>query len=295
MAETVVRTESVRIPRHRSSTGSCMKLAASIRDEGLRRPICLWRDGTLISGERRLFAHLLMEIPRIQAVFVGTVEEAAKHLLQDNEEGHLAVPQKWSEICRLWQTLRHLDEPAAVQRAEIARRRGVELRRLTQSGARPPGRSRSRSKDYVLEVVAEPFGISPTTAWRVESVFRTAAGLTDASDERRELAQEIMADFDNGGHISTGLNRLNGRTPAPARPERPRAVAPVEAAAARVQLAAWDRSLPQLEGLVAGLVGMGAPNAELTWEQVGPVHARLSAIRRELEKIIKQMKEINKS
>jgi hypothetical protein len=50
-----------------------------------------------------------------------------------------------------------------------------------------------------------------------------------------------------------------------------------------------------MEGLVAGLVELGPPNAELTWEQVGPVHARLSAIRRDLEKMIKQMKELNQS
>lgn len=293
MTETVMRTDAVRIPRHRESKGSCVKLAASLRDEGQRRPIAVWRDGTLISGERRVFAALLMEIPRLNAVFVNTIEDAAKHLMLDNQDDYLATPQKWSEVCRLWQTLRRLDEPAAVKRAEAARRRGVELRRLTQAGKREPGRSHNRTDDYVLAVICEPFGVSPATAHRAETIWRAANGITEETDERRELAREILAGFDNGDPIWPGFERFRGERPTPV--ARPRiATPPAAPQPATRQLATWDRTLPQLEGLLVGLIEQGAPNPDLTWDQVGPVHTRLKAVRRELEKIINGLKETSK-
>ena len=70
--------------------------------------------------------------------------------------------------------------------------------------------------------------------------------------------------------------------------------APSDPVAAPKQLAAWTRTLPQMEGLTAALIELGAPSPDLTWEQVGPVHARFTLVRRELEKMIKQMREINK-
>jgi len=293
-AETMMRTEAVRIPKYRDSYGSCLALSKSIDSEGLHRPITVWSDGTLISGGRRLRAHMLLDRPRIQTVFVNNIEDAAKRLLGDNQDGDLALPWKWSEVCRLWEVLRRLDAPAQAKRLDAARRRGVELRRATQSGKRKPGRASSRSDDYVLGVICEPFGISSGTARRIEVVWQTGYGTLDATDEKRELAREIMADLDGGATIWASYKRFMGSDPAP-HPSRPKPIAPTEPAPASRQTTAWDRSLPQMEGLVAGLVELGAPNPDLTWAQVGPVHTRLMAVRRELEKIIKQMKETNKS
>jgi len=293
MSETIVRVEALRLRRHRTSNGSCAKLAQSIQDEGLRHPVVLWRDNTVISGERRAFAHLLYEIDRIQVVHVSTIEEAAKALLADNQDDYLAVPQTWTEVCRLWQTLRHLDEPAAARRADENRRRGVELRRQTTAGKRPAGRSKSRSDDYVLSVLCEPWGVSVATATRVEQVYRAANGLTEVSDERRALAKEVMASFDKGDPIWPGFEHWRGERPAPV--VRPKPVTPAEPAPADKQIAAWEKALPLLEGTVGGLVGLGPTHPDLTWDQIGPVRTRLSAVRRELERIIRQMKETNKS
>lgn len=291
-AERTIRTESVRIPHLRASYGSCMDLSASIRDDGLHRPITLWKDGTLVSGGRRLFAHLLIEKPSIQAVFVDNIEDAAKRMLADNEDGWLARPWKWSEVCRLWEMLRRLDAPAAAQRADVARRRGVALRKQTQAGKRTPGRSHSRSDDYVLRVICEPFGISSATARRIEVVYHTGYGTTDAPDDKRELAREVMHAIDESGNVWANYQRLTG---ARHTVTRPRPVETAEAAPAARQLTAWAKSLPQMEGLVAGLTELGPPNDALTWEQVGPVHTRLMAVRREMEKLIKQMRESNQS
>jgi hypothetical protein len=293
MIEASVHVDKIRIVQHRASNGSCLDLGKSLQDAGQLRPIALWRDGTLISGERRVFAAMLVKIPRLQAVYIGSIEEAAKHLLADNQDPTEAFPQKWSDVCRLWQTLRRLDEPAAVKRADENRRRGVELRRLTEAGARTPGRANSRTDDYVLSVICEPFGVSQATASRAEKIYRVACGLIEATDERRELAMRLLADIDNGGPVWRAYQQLRGED-AP-RPERLRPVsAPVASVGAAKQRAAWNKALPQLEGLISGLIELGPPNPKLTWEQVGPVHARLSAARRELEKMIKQMKETSK-
>lgn len=294
-SERLVRTEAVRIPHTRDSNGSCLDLAHSIRDEGLHRPITLWSDNTIISGPRRLVAHMLLERERIPAVYVNTIETAAKRLLGDNLDDQLALPWKWSEVCRLWELLRRLDATsgAAAKRADEARRRGVELRRQTQAGKRKPGRSGKHVDDYVLSVIAEPFGISAATARRIEVIYHLGYGTTDAPDDRRELAREVMRDVDESGNVWANYQRLMGNRAAA--PTRPKAVAPAGPAPAKQQLTAWDRSLPQMEGLVAGLVELGPPNAELTWNEVGPVHTRLMAVRRELEKMIRQMRESNNS
>lgn len=291
--ERMMRVTDVRIPRVRDNNGSCLALMQSIRDEGLRRPITVWRDGTLLSGGRRVVAHMLLERERIPAVFVGTIEDAAKRLLGDNQDTYRSIAMKWSEICRLWEVLRRLDAPAAVRRADEAKRRGVELRRKTQAGQRPPGRSNNRTEDYQLTVACEPFGISVATAKRVEVLYQTGYGTRDASDADRELARELVADIDNGGSIWANYQRLMGeRGPIVHRVRPSTAVEPQPTARQR---AAWDKSLPQLEGLVSGLVELGPPNPELTWAEVAPVHTRLMAARRELEKMIKQMRESNKS
>jgi hypothetical protein len=292
--ERFVDIESVRIPPLRTSTGALAALSASIRDEGMRRPITLWKDGTLLSGSRRWRACVLLRRPAIQAVFVDTIEDAAKRLLGDNEDDYLALPLKLSEVCRLWELLRHLDAPAAALRADAARRRGVELRRLTQAGQRQPGRS-AHSEDYVLSVLCAPFGMSSSTAKRLWIIHCTATGCgnVQATDERREQARDALKLIDAGeSSIYSAYDRLTSdRGPAP----RPRPVATPGPVPAARQITAWSKSLPQMEGLVAGLAELGPPNAELTWDQVGPVHARLMTVRRDLEKIIKKMRETSES
>lgn len=302
MTDTTVRIDAIRMPRFRDSNGSCLELSRSIEREGLHRPVVLWRDGTLISGGRRIFAQMLLDRQRTGAVFVDTIEDAAKRLHGDDQEGQIDktyLPPKWSEVCRLWETLRRLDAPAAAKRADAARRRGVELRRQTQSGKRPAGRSSSRSDDYVLGVICQPFGISSATARRIEVIYETATGKLNASDAEGELARQIMIELDSGASIWASYQKLLDarpgprrvvKTPAPAAPPP----APGDPVSGAKQIAAFERSLPTMEGLVSALVGMGAPHPDLTWAEIGPIHTRLAAVRRELEKMIKQMKETNK-
>lgn len=291
--ERTVRIEAIRIPAYRTSAGNCAKLAASIHDDGLRRPITLWSDGTVISGHRRIVAHLLLGKDRIPAVFVDTIEDTAARIKADLDDNFLAEPWKWSEVCRLWQVLRMLDEPAARIRKDLARRRGVELRRQTQAGKRRPGRADTRPTDYTLSVISAPFDISTATASRIEAIYRAANGLVETSTEKQDLARELMADLDRTGNVYGNYQRLLGVRTVPV--ARPKPVVAVEPAPAARQTQAWDRSLPQMEGLVAGLAELGPPNPELTWDQVGPVHDRLARVRRELEKMIRQMKETKKS
>jgi ParB family chromosome partitioning protein len=287
--EVLIRCESVRMHPVRAKAGSLSALLKSIQTEGLHRPITVWSDGSLISGFRRLTAHYTLGRETIPAVFVHTVEDAAKRLLGDIQDDTCAKQMAWSEVCSLWHLMRTLDAPNAAKRADEARRRGVELRRQTQAGLRTPGRGARSSEDYVLTVLCEPFGISVQTARRVEVVWETANGYTDADETLRRKAQQIMHDIDTGESIWSGHQKLMGLAPRVRdRKKKPDLTPPAEAAK---QLQAWEKSLPMLEGLIVGLVELGPPNPELTWEQVGPVHARLSAVRRTLEQKIKQMKE----
>jgi hypothetical protein len=295
--EMAINIEAVRVPsiRMSDSYGILSVLGNSIRDEGMRRPITVWKDGTLISGLRRHRACLLLGRKQIQAVFVDTIEDAAKSLLADNEDDYLARPLKWTEVCHLWELLRRLDGPAAARRAEQARRRGVELRRLTQAGKRKPGRAGNHSEDYVLAVLGPPFGVSEATARRLWNVYVQANAVIQSGDgEKRDQARRALRSIDAGeSTISAEYQRLVSGRIAPV--SRPKPVAPIESAASARQVAAWERALPQMEGLTAGLVELGPPNAGLTWEHVGPVYTRLMAVRRELEKIIKQMRETNRA
>lgn len=151
--ETTIYIETVRVPPVRADMGPLAELGDSIEKEGLRHPITIWSDGTLVSGARRLRAHFLLagtpdksEYRKIRAVIVDNIEDAAKRLLNDNGDEAQSVPLKHSEMCRLWDVIRQLDAPAAARRLDEARRQGVELRRQTQAGQRRPGRSRSRAR-----------------------------------------------------------------------------------------------------------------------------------------------------
>lgn len=294
MDEVTINIETVRIRTCRATHGNLADLAASIEADGLRHPITVWTDGTLISGARRLRAHYMLASgdklrSSIKAVFVDTIEDAAKRLAEDNADGYLAEPMKPTEMLRLWEVLRHLDKPAAARRLAAARRRGVELRRQTLAGKRKPGKVRSNTEDYVMSVLAAPFDMSEATASRLSTTNKIA---NDDGDARQQTAREILYDLDRGiGTIWGGYARLVSGRQAP--PSKPKVIEPVEPAPAAKQLSAWARALPQMEGLTAGLAELGGPNKELTWEQVGPVHARLAAVRRDLEKMIKNMKEFS--
>jgi hypothetical protein len=289
--ETTVGFEALRLPTIRSQFGNLSRLADSIQSEGLRHPITAWTDGTLISGVRRTLAYFgCRPDTRIPVVFVDTIEDAAKRLFADSQDDRCAHQMKWSEVCRLWETLRHLDEPAAAKRLDAARRRGVELRRATLAGKREPGRG-SYATDYVLHVLSQPFGISDSTAGRLWALHVLATAPED--DERNLRARKALRDIDDGAiSIWGAYQQLGNRRPPTS---HPRPATPAVPAAAARQAAAWEKALPQMEGLVAGLVELGPPNPELSSEQVDPVRARLAGIRRNLEKIIKQMKEISQS
>lgn len=304
--ERTISIEAVRVPPLRESMGSLTPLGESIRREGLRHPICVWKDGTLISGGRRLRSHFLLggsaggaKYRTIRAVFVDTLEDAAKRIQADDEDGGLdmsAVPWKPSETCRLWKLLRLLDEPAALVRADIARRRGVELRRKTFAGERQPGRSQTRVEDFVLATVAPAFGMSTTTAKRLWTIYTLSLGAPGVLPEKVRQARDALLAIDAGeSSISANYAALVGGTTPPAPLSVRQYAPPTPSAQPSRQLAAWEKALPQLEGLTAGLIELGPPNPELTWDQVGPVHTRLMVVRRELEKMIKQMRESNKS
>lgn len=303
--EMTIHIETVRTPQVRDEYGELSGLSDSIEADGLRHPITLWADGTLISGARRLRAHFLLsgrvqpgkrkDFRHIPAVFVDTIEDAAKRLLNDNGDDTAAIPLKPSQMCKLWAVMRVLDEPAAVRRVNEARRRGVELRRQTLTGKRTPGRSaaQGRGDDYFLAVLGEPFGMSEATASRLWAIHKVATNPV-LPDERRSHAASCLAAIDNGDssiYANYAALLSNRSTPV----SRVRVVAPIESAPAPRQRAAWERSLPQLEGLIAGLSELGPPNSELSWDQVGPVHARLKKIRRDMEKIINNMKETAQS
>lgn len=300
--EMTIFIETVRTSQVRADFGDLAPLGDSIQGDGLRRPITIWADGTLISGARRLKAHfLLANLPgmsrfrQIPAVVVDTIEEAAKQLLGDNGDETHAVPLKPSEMCRLWEILRKLDEPAAAKRLTEARRQGVELRRQTQAGQRKPGRSRSRGKgdEYVMTVLGEAFGMSEASASRLWAIYRLATTAA-LDDDRRALAVRALAALDAGESSVWASYAALISNQAP-QPVRMRATPTAQSAPPARQRAAWERTLPQMEGLVAGLVELGPPHSDQTWEQVGPVHARLMKIRRDLEKIIRDMKETAQS
>lgn len=298
MTETLVRIESVRVPTVRTEHGACKPLADDIETSGLEQPIVLWGDCTLISGRRRLIAYQLLQRDRIPAVFVHTIEEAAKRLLMDAQNARLSRPMTRSDICRLWQVLRRLDAPAAVKRHDAARRLGAELRAQTQAGKRPAGRSQNRSEDYFLSVMCEPFGFSGATARRIETIYEVATGIALAAPDRVTLAKQIMKDFDRGEPIWPGYQKfLDSRTTPKKvlKKAAPPPPPPVEQVPASKQVAAWEKTLPTLEGMVAGLVALGPFAAELGWAEIGPIHARLSVIRREMEKMIRTMKEKNQA
>lgn len=290
--ETIISIETPRVPSVRQSYGSLAGLAESLA-EGQRHPIAVWKDGTLISGARRLRTHFLMSerdkgYRTIRAVFVDNIEDAAARLMVDVQDDHLAMPMKPSEICELWVVLRKLDEPARILRTYNARKRGAELRKQAMAGVREPGRAIRAKEDYFLSVLGKPFGYSVATAIRLWRIYTLATSL-ETDPQRRKLAQEALNLLDEGtGTIAGHYVRVVAEKAIPYLPRQ--AARPVESAPAPRQLAALARTVPQLQGMVDGLIGLGPINPDLTWEQIAPSYAQLRGIRRSLENLIHQMK-----
>jgi hypothetical protein len=246
MEETKVHIETISTHEIRKNVGVLTGLSKSLVAEGQRHPVTVWKDGTLISGFRRLRCHFPLSggqnrtgFRHINAVFVDTIEDAAKRLTLDMEDPECAHPMLPSDMCRLWALLRKLDEPAALKRAEMARRKGVELRRRTQAGERNPGRSKSRTDDYVLGIVAAPFGISAATARRIEVIFQTATGVIPADEKKRQQAAHLLDELDAGrATVWSSYQQLMGlkqKTPTPKKKAEP-----VESADVQRQIASWE-------------------------------------------------------
>lgn len=292
MTEKMVQIEAIRMTDVRASNGVLAALAEDILTEGLRHPVALWTDGTIISGGRRVRAHFMRPgMPTtIRAVFVNAIEDAVARLLIDNQDDHLAEPMKPSDICRFWEVIKRLDEPADLKRKTEARRRGAELRKQVLAGERAPGRSANRGDDYATALLAKAFGMSAKTANRLWMIWQMSKS-PSIDMGRRNQAVLAMKSLDAGEVTIWACYAALVKGRSAPRGEKPK---PIEPASAAKQLAAWDRALPELEGITAGLTGLGRPNSDLTWEQVGPVCARLAAVRRSLEVTIKQMRESSK-
>jgi hypothetical protein len=275
------------------------KLMASIENGGLRHPVTAWTGNLVISGSRRVAAYRALvamgheQYRNISVVHVDNIEDAAKRVMEGNGDEGQSAPMKPSDLCHWWDVMRGLDAPAAARRLDEARRQGVALRRATQAGKRQPGRSHTRGRgiEYQLSILAEPFGMSEATASRLYAIHQMTQRKSLPAD-RRQAAADALDILDRGESSiwRSYAALLAGRNPTPNSLRAAPASTPVPAAR---QVASWDRALPKLEGMVAGLVELGPPNPDLTWHEVGPVHARLAKARRDLEKIINKMRETN--
>lgn len=287
LREVTTRIESVRDPGYRQSYGDLAPLVDDISRIGLKHPITLWSDGTLISGARRLRAHYMLggNWQNIRTVYVDNIEDAATRLGIDNADSD-AMP--WTDTLRLWEVLRKLDGPAYIKRTDEARRRGVELRRQTQAGARPAGRTKQRSDDYFLGVICKAYGISDATAARLWLMHTLA---NDPEDSRCEQAKQALKSIDAGdSSIWANYHQLSKRRTG-AVPLRRQETPLLPVVPAPKQRAAWARLLPPLEGMVAGLIELGAPSPDLDRAEIDASLNRLKTVRRDIEKIINSMRE----
>lgn len=279
-----------RVPiRDDDNIGDLTQLKLSIAEEGLRQPLLLWNDGTLISGGRRFLALASLPNAYYTVRFVNDLDQLGGELEKQVADDTAAQPMRLSEICRLWDVIRKLDEPAAAQRAHRRRSLASSLRRQLKDGARTAGRHPEPGGEaYFLARVVPPFGMSPATAMRLLYVHHTATGRRQASAKTAALAKQLMRQVDEDGNVNGAYRTLMGHRPV--RMPEP-AVARARVSAEK-QLSALGSAAAHLSGITAGAKALGPISKELTWEQIGPVHAQFSAVRRDLEQMIKQMKEI---
>lgn len=289
--ELEVRVEAMRMRRFRSHLGDVWKLADSMMIEGQHHPVILWRDNTVISGERRVHAALMAGKDSLKVEYVSTIEEAAAALIKQNSDNAThSKAMLWSEVASLWELLRELDKPAALRRADSNRRRGVKLRRQVQAGRREPGRGpKEGGEEYFLKVVTPPFDISAASARRILSIYRGAVSTDPEQKDRAAFAWELMADIDANGNIWANYQRWQGvRSLPPTAANKQPATKP---AAAEKQVAAFVKAAATMSGVMDGLAALGPVHSSLTWEQVASSCAQFARVRRELEKLIKQMRE----
>jgi len=279
--------DSIKVgPRHRQDLGDIPSLAASIAKVGLLNPITLTSEGLLIAGERRLEAckHLGWRI--IACYVTDDLESAATKLTAERDENTERKEMTPEELVNLGLALEELERPKAKgrqgARTDLDKHRSQVRPMSTESDESPKNRNSTRTN----EIVGDAIGLSRTTYARAKAVVK-AANDESLNPKQQAVAKQALAEMNASGIVSTSYNKILEITkPQPTLSKRKST-----SAEAREQRYAFERGLPSMSGTVMLLQRIEKINSEITDDELDQWIKSLSDTRRNIEQIIRRLKD----
>lgn len=178
----MVRIDQIKIPegRFRKNKGDIEGLARSIAETDLIQPIVLDTDLTLISGERRRDAHILLGREEI----VSRIVDIADPLMASIEEDRCREPLLPSELYDITEALKQKMKDAAWARQAMGGRLSAEI-------------ERGRADDFLAKHV----GISRPTLTKIRAV-------SEAAEEAPEKFADLKEAMDKDGKVDRHYKEL---------------------------------------------------------------------------------------
>ena len=170
--------------RYRREMGDIGGLAASMEELGLLQPIVVTPDGTLIAGERRLRAALLLDWTHI-SISVVDIDAIVR--------GEFAENAHRKDFT--------LSETVAIKRALEPIERAAAKQRQGMRGDRHPEKFSTSSNGRALDKVAAVVGVHRTTIAKAEAIV-------DAAEAEPDRFGKLLADMDRTGRVNGLFRRL---------------------------------------------------------------------------------------
>jgi ParB family chromosome partitioning protein len=269
-------------PRHRQDLGDIPDLAASIAKVGLINPITITSEGLLIAGHRRLEACKHLGWRLISCVVADDLESAIARLTAERDENTKRKEMTFSETMSLADALYALERPKAKKRqSEAGRKFGKGIASPQVKGTYPPPHDRETDN-----IVGKAIGWSGTTYNRARSVAKAAVD-PNLTQEQREVAKAALAEMEATGKISTGYEKVRAAIRATSALSKKS-----NSSTAREQRYTFNNGLPQISGIVLSLKRIEGFDPEIGIDEIDQWIGSLSKSRRDLEQIIKRLKDI---
>jgi hypothetical protein len=191
---------SIRVPPGRRELGDLKRLAASIHRDGLRHPVVVDDDHTLVAGRRRLLACELLGWTEVDARYVGALSEAELRAigLEEILQRRRLSPEERS---RTLDTLVRVVE-------------GIVLAERLAEGGTPVPTCPSSQDPVPLRLIADRVGYSPATLCRARQHVAALdrEPLLRGLSRRRALRRAV-------GGAGTSRPGAGRRAAVPRRPE----------------------------------------------------------------------------
>lgn len=187
-----VRIDEIKIgKRTRKHLGNIDELAKSIEEIGLLHPVVIDKEYKLITGQRRIEAHKLLGLDKIECRIVSNLTEAYNLIKAERDENICRADFTPTEAIALAERLEPFERKAAAERMKAG----------TNQHTEPSDKLPEGSKGETRNKVAAAVGLSAGTIKKVKEVMA-------AAKEEPELFGSLVEQMDETGNVDKAYKEL---------------------------------------------------------------------------------------